>query len=51
MSELPTNKEDVDIVDELEGLAISIFKHRKEKRRPIVIEFCGTPKAGKTSCF
>jgi predicted NUDIX family phosphoesterase/thymidylate kinase len=38
---------------ELEELAAHIIKLKKSviPRRPIVIEFCGSPKAGKTSCI
>lgn len=41
-----------EIID-LERMAESILKKRNElrKRRPIVIEFCGSPKSGKTSCI
>ena len=37
---------------ELEKLAKLILKTKKEVRakRPIVMEFCGTPKSGKSSC-
>ena len=38
---------------ELEQLASEVLKLKKlhRQRRPIVIEFCGSPKAGKTSCI
>ncbi|GAA5124014.1 hypothetical protein GCM10023212_23200 [Luteolibacter yonseiensis] len=44
---------DLKKIEELEALAKDILEQRKasKKRRPIVIEFCGTPKAGKTSCL
>ena len=37
---------------ELEDLASDILQLKKtyRQRRPIVIEFCGCPKSGKTSC-
>lgn len=40
-------------IRELEKLAESVHKLKKEKRqrRPIVIEFSGSPKSGKTSCI
>lgn len=38
---------------ELEKLASEVLSLKKQyrQRRPIVIEFCGSPKAGKTSCI
>ncbi len=42
------------IIEELEGLAKEVLKLKNESvaaRRPIVIEFCGSPKAGKSSCI
>ena len=41
------------IIQELKGLATKIRgqKDRILPRRPIVIEFCGSPKAGKSSCI
>nr|VFK45130.1 MAG: hypothetical protein BECKTC1821D_GA0114238_102425 [Candidatus Kentron sp. TC] len=39
-------------IEELEALAKSVLDLKNEviPRRPIVIEFCGSPKSGKTSC-
>ena len=45
---------DIDsIIKELEELAAEVLQLKKTSipRRPIVIEFCGSPKAGKTSCI
>lgn len=41
------------IIKELQKLAEEVFNLKKEHRqkRPIVIEFSGSPKAGKTSCI
>ena len=43
----------IDNISELEKLAEKIHKQKDElrQRRPIVIEFCGSPKSGKTSCI
>lgn len=40
-------------IAELESLAerVRIMKKDYRQRRPIVIEFCGSPKSGKTSCI
>lgn len=40
-------------IEELEKLAAEVLSLKKQlrQRRPIVIEFCGSPKAGKTSCI
>src|SRR5687767_6227441 len=40
-------------INKLEGMASALLKAKRavRPRRPIVIEFCGTPKAGKTSCI
>ncbi|MFH1563805.1 MAG: hypothetical protein ABIF11_10390 [Nitrospirota bacterium] len=40
-------------IEKLETLAQEVLKIKKlsRPRRPIVIEFCGTPKSGKTSCI
>lgn len=40
-------------IAELENLAAEVLALKKETRprRPILIEFCGSPKAGKTSCM
>ena len=40
-------------IEELERLAAEVLSLKKlrHQRRPIVIEFCGSPKAGKTSCI
>jgi predicted NUDIX family phosphoesterase/thymidylate kinase len=41
------------IIQELEKLAERVLALKKESvpRRPIVIEFCGSPKAGKSTCI
>lgn len=41
------------MIQELEEKAATILleKRRQIPRRPIVIEFCGTPKSGKTTCI
>lgn len=41
------------MIAELQSLAENVSKLKAEHRqkRPIVIEFCGSPKAGKTSCI
>ena len=41
------------VIKELQGLAENILnlKAVHRQKRPIVIEFCGSPKAGKTSCI
>lgn len=41
------------MIKELEELAAEVLQLKKTSipRRPIVIEFCGSPKAGKTSCI
>jgi predicted NUDIX family phosphoesterase len=44
----------VDIrIEEVETLAKEVLKLKREAipRRPIIIEFCGSPKAGKSSCI
>ncbi len=40
-------------IKELETIAGEILKLKKETnpRRPIIVEFCGSPKAGKSSCI
>ncbi len=40
-------------ITELEALAAEVLELKKKyrQRRPLVIEFCGSPKAGKTSCI
>lgn len=40
-------------IEELEALAAKVLELKKatRARRPIVLEFCGTPKSGKTSCL
>lgn len=40
-------------IKKLEELAEKILSMKKiyRQRRPIVIEFCGSPKSGKTSCI
>src|SRR6266542_4300921 len=42
-----------DDIARLEELADALLKEKRSyrSRRPIVIEFCGTPKAGKSSCI
>lgn len=39
------------LIKKLESLAKEVLKHKQEERqrRPIVIEFCGSPKSGKTT--
>jgi predicted NUDIX family phosphoesterase len=46
-------KEILKIIKDLEGLASEVLKlkHESIPRRPIVIEFCGSPKSGKSSCI
>ena len=41
------------IIREIEQLASKVLELKKESipRRPIVIEFCGSPKSGKSSCI
>lgn len=48
-----SSKERKKIIKELQELAESVFELKSEHRqkRPIVIEFSGSPKAGKTSCI
>ena len=48
-----TNKSHQSQIQELEKLAAEVLSLKKQlrQRRPIVIEFCGSPKAGKTSCI
>jgi len=45
--------EKLKIIQELEKLAEKVLALKKESvpRRPIVIEFCGSPKAGKSTCI
>lgn len=40
-------------IEQLEKMASEVLSLKKQQRqrRPIVIEFCGSPKAGKTSCI
>lgn len=40
-------------IDELESLAGQVLsvKHESIPRRPIVVEFCGSPKSGKSTCI
>lgn len=40
-------------IEKLEEMAAAVLATKKDtlSRRPIVIEFCGTPKAGKSSCI
>ena len=47
------NDERKNIIRELQLLAEDVYKLKQERRqkRPIVIEFCGSPKAGKTTCI
>ncbi len=46
-------KEILGIIKNLEQLAAKVLKLKNESipRRPIVIEFCGSPKSGKSSCI
>lgn len=50
---LKNNIEKKNNIKKLEKLAIEILKFKQEiqLRRPILIEFCGTPKAGKSTCI
>ncbi len=43
----------IEHIDELERIASEVLDLKKKvrQRRPIVIEFCGSPKSGKTSCI
>jgi ribosome biogenesis GTPase A len=45
-------KEILSIIKNLEKLAAKVLelKNKSIPRRPIVIEFCGSPKSGKSSC-
>lgn len=47
------NKSREEVIKELEDKAASILKEKRAHipRRPIIIEFCGTPKSGKTTCI
>jgi len=48
------NKSEVEnIIKQLEKLAEQVLRLKQESipRRPIVIEFCGSPKSGKSSCI
>lgn len=50
--DMSNNKEKtIHSVDSLEKLATKVLKLKKDRkqRRPIIIEFCGTPKSGKTT--
>lgn len=51
MTQENENREEV--IKELENKAASILteKRKHTPRRPIIIEFCGTPKPGKTTCI
>lgn len=53
MTERNLASEVVANIEYLEAQAESILQAKKNRlsRRPIVIEFCGTPKAGKSSCI
>lgn len=46
-------KEILDKINALEDKAEAVLRAKREvrPRRPIIIEFCGTPKSGKTSCI
>ncbi|EWS65210.1 putative phosphoesterase (MutT family) [Hydrogenophaga sp. T4] len=43
----------ITMIEELESTALEVLNLKRTSipRRPIVIEFCGSPKAGKTSCI
>ena len=47
------NKDHQMRIEALEQLAADVLALKKQhrQRRPIIIEFCGSPKAGKTSCI
>lgn len=40
-------------IEELESIASDVLRMKRERRptKPLLIEFCGSPKAGKTSCI
>lgn len=50
---MKNNPNNLERITELEKLATEVLTLKKQhrQRRPIVIEFCGSPKAGKTSCI
>ena len=51
MNESANNrKEQINKLEELASEVLALKKQHRQ-RRPIVIEFCGSPKAGKTSCI
>jgi len=45
--------EDINTIGDMEKIASDVLalKNDVRQRRPIVIEFCGSPKSGKTSCI
>ncbi|MFA4986571.1 MAG: hypothetical protein WC712_08315 [Candidatus Brocadiia bacterium] len=49
---MASSNKDFDRITELESLAAEVLQLRKSARprRPIVLEICGSPKSGKTSC-
>lgn len=51
MENNPGNIEPISTIETLESLATEVLKLKKERkqRRPIIIEFCGCPKSGKTT--
>ena len=53
MAKAPRSKAPLMSIAELEKLAEVVFLYRRRKlnRRPIVVEFAGSPKSGKTSCI
>lgn len=50
---MQTEAEIHETITKLEEMAETLLKAKREvrPRRPIIIEFCGTPKAGKSSCI
>ena len=52
-NDMRTEEQVKKIIEELEKLAKKVLQQKNKAipRRPIVIEFCGSPKSGKTSCI
>lgn len=48
MSHVNSRKENIEKLELLAGEVLELKKLHRQ-RRPIVIEFCGSPKSGKTS--
>lgn len=51
MENIKDNVEQISTIETLESLATEVLKLKKERkqRRPLIIEFCGCPKSGKTT--